>query len=124
MAKKHGARFSELVEEARRQVRECTVHELKERLDRGEPFILIDVREESEFAADHVPGAIHLGRGILERDVEEKVPAPGTELVLYCGGGFRSVLAAESLKKMGYSNVTSMEGGIRAWRDVGYPLIR
>jgi rhodanese-related sulfurtransferase len=124
MAKTHGARFTKLVNDARRQIRECTVHDVKQRLDRGERFILLDVREESEFAADHLPTSVHLGRGILERDIEEKVPEPAQELVLYCGGGYRSALAAESLKKMGYTNVSSMDGGIRAWRDAGYPLAK
>jgi len=113
-----------LVDAARRQIRECTVHEVKQRLDRGERFLLVDVREESEFAADHLPTAIHLGRGILERDIEEKVPDPTQELVLYCGGGFRSALAAESLKKMGFTNVISMDGGIRGWRDAGFPVTK
>ncbi len=82
----------------------------------------MDVREESEFARDHLPGAVHLGKGVLERDVEKEVPDAGTELVLYCGGGFRSALAADALQKMGYTNVLSMDGGIRGWRDKGYPL--
>src|ERR1035437_1917374 len=124
MAKAHGARFTRLVDEARRQIRECTVHDVKQRLDRGERFVLLDVREESEYAADHLPTAIHLGRGILERDIEEKVTDPTQELVLYCGGGFRSALAAESLKKMGFTNVISMDGGIRGWRDAGYPVTK
>jgi rhodanese-related sulfurtransferase len=124
MAKAHGAGFTRLVDEARRQIRECTVHDVKQRLDRGERFLLLDVREESEFAADHLPTAIHLGRGILERDIEEKVPDRTHELVLYCGGGFRSALAAESLKKMGYTNVISMDGGIRGWRDARYPVTK
>ena len=124
MAKIHGTGFTRLVDAARRQIRECTVHEVKQRLDRGERFLLVDVREESEFAADHLPTAIHLGRGILERDIEEKVPDPTQELVLYCGGGFRSALAAESLKKMGFTNVISMDGGIRGWRDAGFPVTK
>jgi len=82
------------------------------------------VREESEFAKDHLPGAIHLGKGVIERDIEEQVPDPNTELVLYCGGGYRSALAADNLQKMGYRNVFSMDGGIREWREKGYPLTR
>lgn len=124
MAKTHGAGFTKLVDEARRGVRECTVNALKQRLDRGERFILIDVREESEFAADHLPNALHLGRGILEREIEARITDRTTELVLYCAGGYRSVLAAESLKKMGYENVTSMDGGIRGWKDAGYPVTK
>ena len=124
MAKTHGTGFTRLVDEARRGIRECSVHDVKQRLDRGESFMLIDVREESEFAADHLPTALHLGRGILERDIEAKVPDPSTELTLYCGGGFRSALAAESLKRMGYTNVISMDGGIRDWRAAGYPVTK
>jgi len=85
---------------------------------------LVDVREESEFAKDHLPGAIHLGKGVIERDIEEQVPDPNTELLLYCGGGYRSALAADNLQKMGYRNVFSMDGGIREWREKGYPLTR
>ena len=86
--------------------------------------MLIDVREESEFAKDHLPGAVHLGKGIIERDIETRVSDPKTELVLYCGGGFRSALAADNLQKMGYTNVISMDGGIREWREKNYPLDR
>jgi rhodanese-related sulfurtransferase len=93
-------------------------------MDRGEKFLLVDVREESEFAKDHLPGAIHLGKGVIERDIEARVPEPNTELVLYCGGGFRSALAADNLQKMGYTNVISMDGGIRDWREKGYPLTK
>jgi rhodanese-related sulfurtransferase len=84
--------------------------------------VLLDVREESEYAADHLPGAVHLGKGIIERDIEVKYPDPESPLVLYCGGGFRSALAADNLQKMGYTNVISMDGGIRGWRDRGFPL--
>jgi rhodanese-related sulfurtransferase len=79
-------------------------------------------REESEYAKDHLPGAVHLGKGIIERDVEARIPNTGAEIVLYCGGGFRSALAADNLRKMGYTNVISMDGGIRDWRNKGYPL--
>jgi rhodanese-related sulfurtransferase len=96
--------------------------EVKARLDRGEKFVLVDVREDREFDADHLPGAVHLGKGIIERDIEGKYPDLKTELVLYCGGGFRSALAADNLQKMGYTNVISMDGGIRDWREKGYPL--
>ena len=91
-------------------------------MDRGDKFLLVDVREESEFAKDHLPGAIHLGKGIIERDIEARVPELNTEMILYCGGGFRSALAADNLQKMGYTNVISMDGGIRDWREKGYPL--
>ena len=95
---------------------------MKKKIDQGEKFILIDVREESEFAKDHLPGAIHLGKGIIERDIEARVPDLGAEMILYCGGGFRSALAADNLQKMGYTNVISMDGGIRDWREKRYPL--
>jgi rhodanese-related sulfurtransferase len=119
---KHSPRFLRVAEEARKRVRELTVQQVKERLDRGDRFALIDVREESEWAKDHLPGAAHLGKGVIERDIETRYSDPGTELVLYCGGGYRSALAAESLQKMGYTNVWSMAGGIRGWRDAGLPV--
>jgi rhodanese-related sulfurtransferase len=97
---------------------------VKAKLDRGDKFLLIDVREESEYAADHLPGAVHLGKGIIERDVEARVPDLETPLVLYCGGGFRSALAADNLQKMGYTRVLSMDGGIRGWREKGFALTR
>lgn len=123
MAPKHSPRFLALVDEARRHIRETTVDAIKARLDRGEKFLLVDVREESEFAKDHLPGAKHLGKGVIERDIESAVPDPSVEIVLYCGGGFRSALAADNLRRMGYTNVVSMDGGIRGWRDKGYPLV-
>ncbi len=122
MAPKHSPRFLKLVEDTKRRVRELTADDVKARLDRGERFHLIDVREESEFAKDHLPGAVHLGKGVIERDVEARYPDPAAPLVLYCGGGFRSALAADNLQKMGYTNVLSMDGGIRDWREKGYPL--
>ena len=122
MAHQHPPRFLKIVEDAKQRVRETTVDVVKTRLDRGEKFALVDVREDREFAADHLPGAVHLGRGIIERDIEAKYPALDTELVLYCGGGFRSALAADNLQKMGYTNVISMDGGIREWREKAYPL--
>jgi rhodanese-related sulfurtransferase len=122
MAKHHGERFIKLVDAARKQVRECTVPDVKARLDRGERFLLVDVREDHEWAAGHLPQATHLGKGIIERDIEEKVPDPATEMVLYCGGGYRSALAAEALRQMGYTNVISMDGGFRGWKDAGYPI--
>ena len=124
MAQQHPPRFLKIVDDAKTRVRETNVEEVKTRLDRGEKFLLVDVREESEFGRDHLPGAIHLGKGIIERDIEAKVPELGTEIVLYCGGGFRSALAADNLQNMGYTNVISMDGGIRDWREKGYPLTR
>lgn len=120
----HAPGFLKIVDDAKSRVKETTVDDVKHRLDRGDKFTLVDVREESEFAKDHLPGAIHLGKGIIERDIEARVPDPKTELVLYCGGGFRSALAADNLQKMGYTNVISMDGGIREWREKNYPLTR
>ena len=124
MAKAHSEAFVRLVEQARSAIRECSVAEVKGRIDRGEALALIDVREQSEFASDHLPGAVHFGRGVLERDVEEAFPDTTQELLLYCGGGFRSALAAESLGKMGYRNVVSMDGGVRGWREAGFPMVK
>jgi len=118
----HSPRFVSIVDDARRRIRQTTVDEVKARLDHGDTFILVDVREDREFDADHIPGAIHLGKGIIERDIEVKYPDLQTPLVLYCGGGFRSALAADNLQKMGYTNVISMDGGIRGWRDKSYPV--
>lgn len=124
MAAHHSPQFLKLVDDARKRIREVTVNQIKSRLDRGEKFHLIDVREESEYARDHLPGAVALGKGIIERDIEQRFPDSGTELVLYCGGGFRSALAADNLQKMGYTNVSSMDGGVRGWREKGYPFTR
>ena len=122
MAHQHPPRFLKIVDDAKTRVRETNVKAVKTRMDRGDKFLLVDVREESEYAKDHLPGAIHLGKGIIERDIEGRVPELTTEMILYCGGGFRSALAADNLQKMGYSNVISMDGGIRDWREKGYPL--
>jgi rhodanese-related sulfurtransferase len=124
MAPQHPPRFLKIVDDAKTRVRETNVEEVKSRMDRGDKFVLVDVREESEFAKDHLPNAIHMGKGVIERDVEQKVPDLSTPLVLYCGGGFRSALAADNLQKMGYTNVISMDGGIRDWREKGYPLTK
>jgi rhodanese-related sulfurtransferase len=124
MAPNHPPRFLKIVDDARSRIHETNTDEIKARLDRGDRFLLVDVREESEWAKDHLPGAIHMGKGVIERDVEQKVPDLHAEIVLYCGGGFRSALAADNLQKMGYTNVLSMDGGIRDWREKGYPLTR
>jgi rhodanese-related sulfurtransferase len=123
MAHHHSPQFLKLVQDAKSRVKELTIDQVKAKQDRGEKFVLIDVREESEWAKDHLPGAVYLGRGILERDIETKFPEPKTEIILYCGGGFRSALAADNLQKMGYTNVYSMDGGIRDWREKGLPLV-
>jgi rhodanese-related sulfurtransferase len=122
MAKQHAPGFLKLVTEAKKQIVECSVSDVKARLDRREPFHLIDVREDHEWAAGHLPGAIHLGKGIIERDIEKTIPDPAEPIVLYCGGGFRSALAAKNLKDMGYSNVISMDGGFGGWKNAGHPI--
>jgi rhodanese-related sulfurtransferase len=124
MAHQHPPRFLKIVDDARSRVRETDVDTVKKRMDHGDKFLLVDVREESEFAKDHLPGAIHLGKGVIERDIEARVPELGTEMILYCGGGYRSALAADNLQKMGYTNVISMDGGIRGWREKNYPLVK
>lgn len=124
MAHQHPPRFLKIVDDARSRIRETDVDAVKKRVDKGDKFLLVDVREESEFAKDHLPGAIHLGKGVIERDIEARVPDLGAEMVLYCGGGFRSALAADNLQKMGYTNVISMDGGIRGWREKNYPLVK
>ncbi len=119
---KHASEFLRLVNDAKSRITECTIADLKPRLDAGEKFFLVDVREESEYAAGHLPGATHLGKGVIERDIERAIPDTAAEIVLYCGGGYRSALAADSLQKMGYAHVISMDGGTRAWREAGYPM--
>lgn len=119
---KHSPRFLKLVEDTRSQVKELTVADVKKKLDAGEKFHLVDVREESEWAKGHLPKAEHLGKGIIERDIEANIPDTAAEIVLYCGGGFRSALAAENLQKMGYTNVFSMDGGWREWTEAGHPV--
>ncbi len=120
----HTPRFLNIVNDAKSRVKETTVDQIKQRLDRGEKFLLVDVREESEFAKDHLPGAVHMGKGVIERDIETRVPDMNTPMVLYCGGGFRSALAADNLQKMGYTNVLSMDGGVRGWREKNYPMTK
>jgi len=122
MSVQHSARFLQIVTDAKKRVHETTTDAVKSKLDRGDEFLLVDVREESEYAKDHLPGAVHLGKGVIERDIESRAPDPRTPIVLYCGGGYRSALAADNLQKMGYTAVLSMEGGIREWREKGLPL--
>ena len=119
---KHAPEFLALVDEAKTRIRECTVEDVEGSRARNEPFTLIDVREDSEFARDHAAGARHVGRGILERDIVGLVPDKDARIVLYCGGGYRSALAADSLQKMGYTNVLSLAGGMHAIREAGFPL--
>ena len=120
----HSPRFLKIVDDAKSRIKETDVDEVKERLDRDDKFLLVDVREESEFAKDHLPGAIHLGKGVIERDIENRVPDLNTPMVLYCGGGFRSAMAADNLQKMGYTKVFSMDGGVRGWREKNFPMTK
>lgn len=120
----HTPRFLQIVSDAKSRVKETTVDAVKQKLDEGDKFLLVDVREESEFAKDHLPGAIHLGKGVIERDIETRVPDLNAPMILYCGGGFRSALAADNLQKMGYTNVISMDGGVREWRQKNYPMTK
>ena len=122
MAPNHSPKFLAIAHDAKKNVKETTGLDVKSRLEKREKILLIDVREESEFATDHIPGAIHLSKGVIESDIELAVPDLATEIILYCGGGFRSALSAENLARMGYSNVISMDGGIRVWRENGFPL--
>ena len=119
---KHSPGFLALVNDAKRRVREATVDAVRDRISRREKFHLVDVREESEWAKGHLPGAVHLGKGIIERDIEKTIPDHNAEIVLYCGGGFRSALAADALQRMGYQNVVSMDGGYRGWVEAGNPV--
>jgi rhodanese-related sulfurtransferase len=115
--KQHNPAFLRIVDDARARVEETTVAAVRERIARGDRFHLIDVREESEWARGHLPNAVHIGRGVLERDIETHIPDTDAEIVLYCGGGYRSALAADALQRMGYTNVKSMDGGWRGWTE-------
>ena len=117
---KHSPSFLKLVDDAKSRVREISVEETRQKLD-GDDAHVIDVREESEWAAGHIKGAEYIGRGVLERDIETKIPDKNAELILYCGGGFRSALSADNLQTMGYKNVLSMAGGWREWQSKGMP---
>jgi rhodanese-related sulfurtransferase len=117
----HSPQFLKLVQEAKKKIKETNVAEVKRRREAGEKFILVDVREDNEWTKGHIPGAAHMGRGVIERDIEASMPDTGTKLILYCGGGFRSALVAENLQKMGYTNVESMDGGWRSWVEAGLP---
>ena len=117
----HAPQFLKLVQESKKHIKETNVAEVKRRADAGEKFVLVDVREDNEWAKGHVPGAVHMGRGVIERDIEQRVPDTATKLILYCGGGFRSALVAENLQKMGYTNVESMDGGWKGWLEAGLP---
>lgn len=120
----HAPKFLKLVNETKARVTETNVADVKRRIDAGEKFLLVDVREDNEWAQGHLPGAVHLGKGIIERDIEARVTDTGAKVVLYCGGGFRSALVADNLQKMGYTNVESMDGGWRGWLEAGLPTTK
>jgi rhodanese-related sulfurtransferase len=118
----HSNGFLHLVNDAKKRVRETTPEVVRRRQETGERFHLVDVREDNEWERGRALGAIHIGKGIIERDVERAIPDRDEEIILYCGGGFRSALAADTLAKMGYTNVVSMDGGWKRWRELGYPV--
>ena len=118
--KDHSKRFLTIVNDAKKKITETNVQEVNDRLERGDEFYLVDVREESEWKKGHITKAIYIGKGVIERDIEKKIENTEAEIILYCGGGFRSALAADNLQKMGYSNVSSMDGGYGGWVKAGY----
>jgi len=120
----HSKQFLTLVQDAKSRVKETNVADVNRRMEAGEKFVLIDTREDNEWANGHLPGAVHLSKGIIERDIEQRVPDTGTKLILYCGGGFRSALAGDNLLKMGYTNVESMDGGWKGWVAAGLPTTK
>ena len=124
MAHVHSAGFLAIVQDAKSRVHEFGIDEFLKRLQAGERYVILDVREDNEWASGHVPGAHHVGRGVIERDIEQLLPEMDTPIVLYCGGGFRSALAADNLQKMGYTNVTSLDGGWRGWTERGLPTVK
>ena len=120
----HPEGFLRLVKEAKTRIKEEDFRDIKKKLDAGDKMILVDTREDNEWARGHIPNAVHLGKGVIERDIEKAIPDKDATLVLYCGGGYRSALAADNLQKMGYRNVISMDGGWRGWTEAGFPTIR
>mgnify|MGYP002632654881 CR=1 FL=1 len=118
----HSAAFLKIVEDTKPKVRECSIAEAKERMAGNPGVRLVDIREDREWALGHITGAEHIGKGVIERDIEGKIPDKQTEIILYCGGGYRSVLSADALQRMGYVNVCSMDGGWREWASAGYPV--
>ncbi|MBT6227708.1 MAG: sulfurtransferase [Candidatus Scalindua sp.] len=119
--KEHSSKFLTIVNDAKRKISETNVEEVKTKLDRGDKFNLVDVREESEWKKGHITNAIYIGKGVIERDIEKKIENTEAEIILYCGGGFRSALAADNLQRMGYGKVSSMDGGYSGWVKTGYP---
>jgi rhodanese-related sulfurtransferase len=119
---KHSKRFLDIVREVKARIKQTDVQTVRARQKKGDTFYLVDVREDNEWDKGHLPGAIHLGKGVIERDIENVIPDANAEIILYCGGGYRSALAAENLTRMGYSNVVSMDGGFRGWNEAGFPV--
>lgn len=124
MSKKHSDRFVTLVDDALTRIEEVTPDEVQQKLDKGEDFVLLDVREKDEWRRSHISGAQYLGKGVIERDIDNEIPDVDKEVVLYCGGGYRSALAADNLQKMGYKNVKSLQGGFRSWSEAGLPIVK
>jgi len=120
----HTPGFLKIVEDSKTRVKETGVLDVKRKMDAGEKFHLVDCREESEWARGHLPGAMHLSKGVIERDIEKQIPDTHAPIIIYCGGGFRSALAADNLQKMGYHNVLSMDGGWRGWTEAGFPTVK
>jgi len=121
---KHSPQFLKLVNEVKPRIKETNVADVKKRMESGEKFLLVDVRDDHEWANGHLPGAVHMSRGLIERDIEVKVPETSSKMILYCGGGFRSALVADNLQKMGYTDVESMDGGWRGWLEAGLPTVK
>jgi rhodanese-related sulfurtransferase len=124
MAPNHSEGFMNLVMDAKTRIQEENFRDTKKRIDAGENVFLVDTREDAEWARGHIPGAVHLGKGVIERDIEKTIPDKDARIILYCGGGYRSALAADNLQKMGYRNVISMDGGWRGWTEAGFPIIK
>jgi rhodanese-related sulfurtransferase len=120
--KKHNEAFLKLVDSSRKKIKEYTVQEVAKKIEKGEKFHFVDCREDDEWREGFARGAVHIGKGVIERDIETKIPNRGAEIVIYCGGGFRSALAADALQQMGYTNVASMDGGIRGWKEASLPI--
>jgi rhodanese-related sulfurtransferase len=120
----HPEGFLKLVREAKSRIKEADFRDIKKRLDGGEKMIIVDTREDTEWARGHVAGAVHIGKGVIERDIERAIPDKEATIVLYCGGGYRSALAADNVQKMGYKNVISMDGGWRGWTEAGFPTVK
>lgn len=118
----HSPAFLKIVDDAKSRVRQTDVGAVLARLKKGEKLLLVDVREDNEWAKGRIQGAVHLGKGVIERDIEAAIPDRGAEIILYCGGGFRSALSADNLQKMGYTRVVSMDGGWRSWVEAGGPV--